>query len=156
MQEAAKQCVASRLRTHHGGPAQTLAALEQAVQAAVAVLHQQQEQQGEEQAPAPAAAGGPAGGDRRQAAALLLLFLHSVEQGVASASSGVSSASRAPPPEGAVAFFAANIKVGRCPMRAVAAPCRRREDHPADLVPPTIFLLALPCLRRSGRHGLPV
>ena len=142
VQEAAKQCVALRLRTHLGGPAQTLAALEQAVLAAVAALQQEQPLlqpqaqqapgQGQggsgDEAPVASSATIAAGGDRRQAAVLLLLFLQALEQGVASASSGASGASRASAPEGAVAFFAANSKVGcRWMLLLLLAACPARE-----------------------------
>lgn len=91
VQEAAKQCVAARLRTPLGGPAQLLSALEGA-------LH--------------AEAGRQAGADRGQneAAVLLLLFLFALEQGIGAAAAGSGSRAAAPPE--AAAFFAANEKVG--------------------------------------------
>lgn len=111
--------MASRLRTHHGGPAQTLAALERALQAAAAALTQQDPGTAQHQAKhaegveagEPATAGGVSSNEeRRQAAVLLLLFLHALEQGVAAASSG--SAARSLAGQEASMFFGANEKVG--------------------------------------------
>lgn len=106
VQEAAKQCVAARLRTHHGGPAQTLMALERALLTAVGQLQA-----------APGDAPAAAGDERRQAATLLLLFLHALEQGMTAATHG-SASGRAAAPQAAVAFFAANAKAseGGCPL----------------------------------------
>lgn len=114
VQEAAKQCVAARLRTHHGGPAQTLAALEHALQAAVGRLQLEQQ-------PASAVLEHPQGGStsgdtaaplqqqqQLQAAVLLLFFLYALEQGIASASDGCTA--RAAAPQTSAAFFAANKK----------------------------------------------
>lgn len=99
VQEAAKHCVAARLRSHHGGPAQTLMALERALLAAVGQLQQ-----------APGDAQGEACDDeRRQAAALLLLFQYALEQVMTVAAHG-SASGRAAAPQAAVAFFAANAK----------------------------------------------
>ena len=120
VQEAAKQCVAARLRTHHGGPAQTLAALEQALQAAMGSLRQQEQQQpggADDGAAEQVAEGGEEGNgsrgtsERQQAAVLLLLFLQALEQGVSAAGSG--GGGRAAPGQAATTFFAANDKVGR-------------------------------------------
>jgi hypothetical protein len=124
VQEAAKQCVASRLRTHHGGPAQTLAALERAVQAAAVRLQGQQRQQepsfGDGEGSIRPEQGGPPIGssstnsstsslEQRQAALLLLLFVHALEQNIAAAAAGTSG--RTPPTQQAVTFFAANETV---------------------------------------------
>lgn len=110
VQEAGKHCVASRLRTHWGGPAQTLAALERALQAAAGQL-QLEAPPAEDQGARPESGAAAGHSEQRQAAALLLLFAHALEQGVTAAASG-SGASRAAAPQPAVAFFAANAKVG--------------------------------------------
>lgn len=110
--------MASRLRTHCGGPAQTLAALEHALQAAVVQL--QQEKQGPAGNASTASEAGNS--DRRRAAVLLLLFLHALEQGIAAAASGGGS-SRAAAPQAATTFFAANDKVGRLVKLLMTGPC---------------------------------
>lgn len=108
-QEAAKQCVAARLRTHHGGPSQTLAAFERALQAAVAQLQSNSLADGQAEAAAGGAPPAAGGESRRQVTALLLIFLHALEQGIAGAGRGCTS--RAAAPQSAVSFFAANDKV---------------------------------------------
>ena len=100
VQEAAKQLVASRLRTHHGGPAQTLAALERAVQAAASRLAEG------------GGGDGPVFAGRQQAAVLLLLFVFALEQGISCAAAGGGS-SRADASQPAATFFTANEKVGQ-------------------------------------------
>lgn len=149
VQEVAKQCVAARLRTHHGGPAQTLAALERALQHAADELQQQE----------PAAAVGGAASheepvesscERRRAAVLLLLFLQALEQAIAGAAHG-GGAARAAAPQAAVAFFAVNAKVtAEGPARAPAA---------AACLPLQHLALTSPCPSplncRSARPGLP-
>ncbi len=129
VQEAAKHLVAVRLRTHHGGPAQTLAALERAVQAAASRLQQDGAGNG-----SPASV--PAG--RQQAAMLLLLFVHALEQGVSCAAAGGGS-SRAEAPQPAATFFAANAKV-RCPG-SVPSKTRSRATYTGCLAVLTLLTL---------------
>lgn len=163
VQEAAKQCVAARLRTHHGGPAQTLAALEHSLQAAAGRLQQE---------PGPALAGlelsrsrggGPSSdsgaSQQRQAAVLLLLFVHALEQGIASASSGCTS--RAAPPQAAAAFFAANRKVRWHSTEHTLVRAQGLQDEASTIItcsyaPLVSSLLAVPVIavRPAGLPGL--
>lgn len=143
--------MAARLRTHWGGPAQTLAALERALQSAVGQLQLE---------PLPAVPGAQPEGaaeagrsERRQAAALLLLFMHALEQGVAAAATG-SGASRAAAPQPAIAFLAANAKVrawvGAWVSGWVESQSRALAPAAGDVLPPP---LSRPIACRCARPG---
>jgi hypothetical protein len=123
-QEAARHSVAARMRTHLGGPTEGFAALERALQGALARVH----------AAAPAAQGGGGQGGTgaggrgaaaadedamlaaRHGAAHLLEFLAALEAGIHTAAEGCLA--RPAPAQGVVAFFAANARVrGRAAAR---------------------------------------
>ena len=128
LQEAAKQCIGQRLATPLGNAAQTLAGLERAVQRVLRQQVDELQRLGETAALGSAADGGgeeqggqstgdgggsgssPSRQQQRQQALLLLLFMLALEQNLAAATGG--SSSRGKPPRGAIAFFAANEKVG--------------------------------------------
>ncbi|GAB4817948.1 hypothetical protein N2152v2_004994 [Parachlorella kessleri] len=117
--EAARQFVAARLKTHFGGPAQTLAALEQGLQRLAA---------GHAVEKASAA-------NHLLPSWLFLEFLHSLEQGVFNAYEG--SVGRPAAQAGALAFFAGNKKVCQdwfarlCPLALRAA--ASMQHHPLTL-----------------------
>jgi PI-3-kinase-related kinase SMG-1 len=109
-QEAARHCVAARMRTHLGGPTEGFASLERMLQGALARL---------QQAAAPAGGGGGGGPGAaeedaalraRHGAAHLLEFVTALEAGIHGAAEGCLA--RPAPPQGVMAFFVANARVG--------------------------------------------
>ncbi|GLC49196.1 hypothetical protein PLESTB_000192700 [Pleodorina starrii] len=99
LQEGAKHVVASRLRTHLGGPTQTLGALERMLQVTYSRLCQERRDAG------PAGVGAPG----RVSAWLALELVGGLERAVAHAAEGHAGRDALPQP--VLAFFAANKKV---------------------------------------------
>jgi len=101
VQEAAKHLVLSRLRTHFGNPSQTFAALEKALQHSLAPPRRE---------PHPLTTGVEGRLHKRCHAWLLLEFMEAIERNVHNAFEG--SLQRQKVPQGVMAFFSANRKVG--------------------------------------------
>ncbi|GFR47475.1 hypothetical protein Agub_g9204, partial [Astrephomene gubernaculifera] len=99
LQEGARQLVSGRLRTHLGGPTQTLGALERMLQVTYSRLSQERREAG------PAGVGAAS----RESAWLALEFAGALERAVAHAAEG--HAGRDVLPQPVLAFFAANRKV---------------------------------------------
>ncbi|GIL75399.1 hypothetical protein Vretifemale_5200, partial [Volvox reticuliferus] len=99
LQEGAKHMVVARLRTHLGGPTQTLGALERMLQVTYSRLSQERRDAGPMEV-------GAAG---RESAWLVLELVGALERAVAHAAEG--HAGRDPLPQPVLAFFAANKKV---------------------------------------------
>lgn len=93
LQEAARQCITAKMKTHWGGAEQTFGALEQALQRVLVQVH----------------ARGKVPPSALHQGRCLLEFLFALEQGIVSATQG--SASRAAPVKAACTFFSGNSKV---------------------------------------------
>jgi len=108
-QEAARHCIAARMKTHMGGPTQSFAALEKLLQGALSRLQAAGQQQARS---GTAAAGGGVdalGLKQRHGAAHLVEFVFALEAGIYNAAEGCLD--RVAPSQGVMAFFVANKRV---------------------------------------------
>ena len=100
VQEAARHCVANRLRTHLGGPTHTFAALEKMLQAVAAMQYAEED-----------GGSGGGGGVPLTVARMLLDFMEALERHAYNAYEG--SCLLAPAPSACLPFFRGNRKVRR-------------------------------------------